>query len=447
MTERDEERSELRVPVLDRATLDRFDAEPESVLPIARLADGSFQVRGRMPDTTALAAPYVALTTDIAEFLSEFGYFIHGRWLSVALGIGPQVEGHGRGYFFRHDMRAEDAKVPGPVTLPFHDGNPPLIAGDFVNESRGASGALVDWAALAPAPPGGVKRYNNFRPENVWSDQKCPSLQPEPVSARRQSLAAAIGFAEAPVPLPDEDISLSLIRREMEWSQAQPTALIPFPMPRYLDTRQGVDAGLPTLDDIFDPAVLGGIRPAFRNLTGRILLLDPAGGYGTFHPTPDDDRIIAAFEAMAMAMIARCALADPDDMKPWVIQQLAQPAMPVIGFHSPTDRSGLLQSVLSSIIAGAGVDQIADWCDVQRRRENNLKIQKARIGMIDQAYQIHTPNRQRIRMFFGWLEAEPWSAVAGGTFDGATAAALNGIMGRWISVLTERLKARIAPSN
>ena len=49
--------------------------------------------------------------------------------------------------------------------------------------------------------------------------------------------------------------------------------------------------------------------------------------------------------------------------------------------------------------------------------------------------------------FFGWLEAEPWSAVAGGTFDGATAAALNGIMGRWISVLTERLKARIAPSN
>lgn len=438
VTEEDAVRNEMRPPAL------QFDGKGWSDPPLLfpkRDESGGFLVRSRFPEVQEDTQPFVCAGVDIAEFLIKNALKVHGRWLSFALGIGANVEGHGQGFFFRYDQRPDDPADPKPVSLRFSDFAPPLVAGDFTDQ-RGVLKGMVDWAILQPPVPRAVARQNTFGPENLWSstEQVLPKVAvgAEQNGGSVKPLIFAESAPQVPGPVPSAagaSIGLSVALKmpadtygahehapaaaeDYSLVSAQAAeAAIPFPTPGYLDTRESSNPSTMTLDDVFNPLALRRIRPAFRNLIGRIQLLDPEGGFLTLHPTPDDARILAAVKDLTMAVIARAALADTEEIKPWLLQQLQHPPLPTLGLMQTVDRSGLLQFLLSGVLSQMGTANVLDWIDRQRAREMNLKVLRMRQGRVDQGYTVYVPAQRQVREFFDWIGALPYAKVPSDHFN------------------------------
>ena len=419
VTERDDLRQSLHMPDISHP-LDTGRPGPGGRLLDLGVTDAErFRVRGPMPDTKG-TMPYCDMGHEIATFLQDSDLKVQGRWLSFALGVGATVEGHGRGYFFRADHRPSEATLPAPVTLNFSDSTPPVVTGEFANDIFNSSGALVDWSTLAQPNSRGVQRKTFFEPRNLWPDQECNLVPRLELSSPVGGIAEnAQGFPEAEA-LTLDPSEAAIVKMMTSQDGRSPTARqsaatpppaqrdrlrslfvatveppdepIPFEVPLYLDKRTETTGAIFTMDDVFDANRLAAIRPALEQMLSRIKILDPAAGFGTFHPTPDDERFIGAFADLASYVIAFGALGDLALISQTVQELLEHGPVRVMGIAE----GGLLEEVFYSLMARFGEPAWLDWADRQQRKEQNLRIHLVKIGKIDARYEVASPSRKRI---------------------------------------------------
>ncbi|MEM9756336.1 MAG: hypothetical protein AAF914_10095, partial [Pseudomonadota bacterium] len=125
-----EDRMERPIPDLPR---DALEIGPEVLAPdhwpIARLASGEYRMRASLSEIDPSGHDQVPLAASIAKVLRDWGLSIHGRWLSVAIGISGKAVAPGPDFAFRIDNRRE-AEAHG-VALNYGDAEQPVVYPDI----------------------------------------------------------------------------------------------------------------------------------------------------------------------------------------------------------------------------------------------------------------------------------------------------------------------------
>lgn len=169
-------RSERRLHELRRSELANQDVTVDVPnWPLRRQEGGAWILHAAMPELTEGERPQIRLAQALASVLTDLDLRVHGRWLSIALGVSTNADAPGPGFAIRLDDRNLD-DVGAEVLIPFSDEDPPVLTISTLeaatDEAIGSDRVYgVNWKRLRSRIAIGRGTRVLFSDAQLWPDQ------------------------------------------------------------------------------------------------------------------------------------------------------------------------------------------------------------------------------------------------------------------------------------